>query len=89
MRLHRSNAFCLWSAAAAAAACHCRLWVFQPAPTDQLRSPSFSLCNPQWDMMQLKKDPRFKEKFPEHAAKEEEEERSLTVRLRSGEQEQQ
>lgn len=46
----------------------------------------------QWDMMQLKKDPRFKEKFPEHAANEEAEaeaERSLTVRLRSSEQEQQ
>ncbi|KAL4447503.1 hypothetical protein ABPG75_004722 [Micractinium tetrahymenae] len=44
----------------------------------------------QWDMMRLKKDPRFKEKFPEHAAKEEEDEpeRSLAVRLRSGEQEQ-
>jgi len=37
-------------------------------------------------MMQLKKDPRFKEKFPEQAAAEEEEPAStLTVRLSSGE----
>ena len=43
-------------------------------------------------MYRLKRDPRFKEKFPEHAVEEEEQqqqregESTLTVRLKSGEQ---
>lgn len=52
--------------------------------------PAFLCVCLQWDMMRLKNDPRFKDKFPEHAAEQDEEqaERSVTVRLRSGEQEQ-
>lgn len=46
-------------------------------------------CLPQWDMYRLKRDPRFQEKFPEHAVEEEaQQESTLTVRLKSGEQEQ-
>lgn len=43
----------------------------------------------QWDMYRLRRDPRFKEKFPEHALEEEAAAdapaSTLTVRLRSGE----
>ena len=40
-------------------------------------------------MYRLKRDPRFQEKFPEHAVEEEaQQESTLTVRLKSGEQEQ-
>ena len=39
----------------------------------------------QWDMYRLKRDPRFKEKFPEHAA-DDAEAPSLTVRLKGGDE---
>ncbi|KAI3429277.1 hypothetical protein D9Q98_005373 [Chlorella vulgaris] len=39
----------------------------------------------QWDMRRLRKDPRFKEKFPEVAVEEGgEDERRLSVRVKSG-----
>lgn len=37
----------------------------------------------QWDFMRLKKDPRFREKFPEHSEGEDGE-RQVTVRLKTG-----
>lgn len=40
-------------------------------------------------MYRLKRDPRFKEVFPDHAAEDEQQEQqesTLTVRLKSGEQ---
>ena len=48
----------------------------------------------QWDMYRLKKDPRFKEKFPDLATEEEQEQEedrpapSVTVRLNRGQQQQ-
>ena len=38
-------------------------------------------CRLQWNMLQMKKDPRFKEKFPDV---EEEEEPEITIRLKTG-----
>lgn len=83
---------CCPASPAAAASAYWRLVLAPPISRPQ-HGPSLTwVAHLQWDMMQLKKDPRFKEKFPEHAANEEAEaeaERSLTVRLRSSEQEQQ
>lgn len=71
-----------------AASCQRAPWFTGSSP---LSPPSPSPA--QWDMYRLKRDPRFKEKFPEHAVEEEEQqqqqresESTLTVRLKSGEQ---
>ena len=57
-----------------------------PPPPANLGPPLLPPAS-QWDMMRLKKDPRFKEVFPE-VVEEEQDEREVTVRLKGGEQQQ-